>query len=210
METYNEDVDLFTTERKGDERLAVRFFKKAARDDVASTADGVMRFKEVDYIQIMVPGDRDNIIIRPAGEGDKRRFAKQYEDWQRNEKGEQLLGTPLELWGRLSLPQIEEMRYIGVRSVEQLAELNDSAMLKMPGAVEMKRKAAAFIAAQKEEAPMRKMQAELEQRDTKIEEQAQAIEQQNFNQAAMQAQINALLAAQADMSKPAAPVPGKK
>src|SRR3954463_8248890 len=110
METYNEDVDLFTTERKGDERLAVRFFKKAARDDVASAADGVMRFKEIDYIQIMVPGDRDNIIVRPAGEGDKRRFSKQYEDWKRNEAGEQMTGTPLEMWGRLSLPQIEEMR----------------------------------------------------------------------------------------------------
>src|SRR5207344_2748742 len=100
---------------KGDEKLAIRFFRKAARDDVASAADGVMRFKEVDMIQIMVPGDRDNIVVRPAGPGDIRRFGKQYDDWKRNETSEQLSGTPLEMWGRLSLAQIEEYRYIGVR-----------------------------------------------------------------------------------------------
>ena len=164
MDTFNEDVDLFTKDTKGDEKLAVRFFLKAARDDAKSQEEGRMVFKDVEYIQIMVPGDRDN-VVRPAGEGDKRRFARHYEAWKKDKASEQLIGTPLEMWGRLTLSQIEEFRYVGVRSVEQLAELNDSAMLRMPGAVDLKRKAQAFIQAAKDEAPMRHLQAELEKRE---------------------------------------------
>ena len=165
METFNEDIELFTKESKGDDRLAVRFFIKPARDAEKSDKEGRMVFRDVEYIQIMVPGDRDNILIRPAGEGDKRRFGKQYDDWKRTNREETLVGTPLDLWGRLSLSQIEEFRYIGVRTVEQLAELNDNAMLRMPGAAELKRKAQAFVQAAKDEAPMRHLQAELEKRD---------------------------------------------
>jgi hypothetical protein len=197
MDTYNEDVELFTKERKGDERLAVRFFRKAARDDVKSDAEGRMVFKDVEYIQIMVPGDRDNVIVRPAGEGDKRRFGQQYEDWKRNEGAEQMvIGTPLEMWGRLSVSQIEEFRYIGVRSVEQLAELNDGAMLKMPGAVEFKRKAQAFIQAQKDEAPMRKLQAELESRDQALAQQGQQIRDQGEALENMREQMERLILSQ--------------
>jgi len=172
METFEYDPQEFIPgdNKRGDERLAVRFFRKAIRDDAASVADGVMRFKEVEMIQIMVPGDRDNVVIRGAGEGDKRRFSKQYDEWKRNETSEQLIGTPLELWGRLSLPQIEEYRYLGVRTVEQMADLKDDVCMKLPGTLELKRKAAAFVQLQKEEAPLRKVQSELEQRDTTIAE----------------------------------------
>lgn len=171
METFEGDVEAFGLDsRKGDERLMLRFFKKAARDDAASAESGTMRFKEVEMIQIMVPGDRDNILIRPVGEGDKRRFGQQYADWQRTGQGEALSGTPLDLWGKLSLPQIEEFRYIGVRTIEQLAELNDNACMKLPGAVQLKQKAADFLKLQREEAPLRKVQEELESRDKQIAE----------------------------------------
>jgi bifunctional DNA-binding transcriptional regulator/antitoxin component of YhaV-PrlF toxin-antitoxin module len=177
METFELDPQDFTPgdNRKGDEHLAIRFFRKAARDDVASAADGTMRVKEVEMIQIMVPGDRDNIIIRPAGPGDLRRFGKQYDDWKRNESSEQLSGTPLEMWGRLTLSQVEEYRYLGVRSVEQLAALADATCLKLPGSQDLKRKAAAYLEVQKDEAPLRKVQAELEQRDQLIAEMSQRL-----------------------------------
>src|SRR5262245_17200254 len=192
---YDGDAELFTKESKGDDRLAVRFFLKPARDDVKSEAEGRMVFRDVEYIQIMVPGDRDNIIVRPAGEGDKRRFSKQYQDWKANERSEQVVGTPLELWGKLTLSQVEEFRYIGCRTVEQLAELRDDAMLRMPGAVDLKRKAQAFLQAQKDEAPMRMLQAELDKRDARdaerdvamkaLQDQLAQLTAQNERQAAL-------------------------
>jgi hypothetical protein len=74
--------------------------------------------------------------------------------------------------GRLSLGQIEEYRYIGVRTVEQLATLADNVCIKLPGSQELKRKALAFLEVQHDEAPLRKVQAELEQRDQVIAEMA--------------------------------------
>ena len=177
METFEGDPQDFTPgdNRKGDEHLAIRFFRKAARDDVASAADGVMRFKEVEMIQIMVPGDRDNIVVRPAGEGDIRRFSKQSDVWKSNDTADQMNGRPEPWWGRLTLPQIEEYRYLGVRTVEQLSALADATCLKLPGSQEQKRKAAAFLEVQKDEAPLRKVQAELEQRDQLIAEMSQRL-----------------------------------
>jgi hypothetical protein len=136
-----------------------------------------MVFKEMDYVQIMVPGDRDNIIIRPMGEGDKRRFAKHYDAWKRGE-GDNVVGTPLELWGKLNLAQVEEYRYIGVRTVEQLAVLNDAACQKMPGSFELKRQAAAFLELVAKDAPIKLVQEELAKRDNEIETLKRAIEDQ--------------------------------
>lgn len=177
LETPN--PDMFTQMGKGDERLAVRFFKKAARDDVASDREGRMVFRELEWVHIMVPGDRDHIIIRPAGEGDKRRFSKQYADFRAG-NSDQVIGTPLEMWNKLNLAQIEEFRYIGVRTVEQLSELNDIACQKYPGAYKLKEEAGKFIALLKEEAPLKKMMSELEKRDSE--------------QAAMRAQMEAMAA----------------
>lgn len=195
METYEGDVELFTKDRKGDERLAVRFFRKAVKDEPKTLAEGRGVFVEVEHIQIMVPGDRDNVIVRPAGEGDKRRFAEQYRDWRENDRAEQVVGTPLEMWGRLSLSQVEELRYIGCRTVEQLAALNDAACFRMPGAMDLKQKAQAFVAAQTEEAPLRRLQAELESRDAKLADQDERIAAQDQAMTAMRSQIERLLTA---------------
>lgn len=171
--------DMFTVgTNKGDDRLAIRFFKKAARDDVESEVQGRMVFKEAIYIQIMVPGDRDNIVIRPAGEGDKRRFAQHYQAFLQGDGKEQVIGLPLEAWGQLNLAQVEEYRYLGVRTVEQMAVLNDAACQRLPGSQELKRKAAAFIELTKEGEPMRKMEAALATRDNQIEAMAKQLEEQ--------------------------------
>jgi hypothetical protein len=161
------DTSLFLKEAAGDDRLAVRFFKKAAHDAAESEVQKRVVFREVEMIQIMVPGDRDHIIVRPAGEGDKRRFVKHYEAWKRGDEG-LAVGTPLELWGKLNLAQIEEFRYIGVRTIEQLASLQDQACQKLPGAYELKRQATTFLQTLKDEAPMKRLQELKEQQDNEI------------------------------------------
>ena len=94
------------------------------------------------------------------------------------------------MWGRLSLAQIEEYRYIGVRTIEQLSALSDSACMKLPGSLELKRKAAASLEVQKDEAPLRKVQAELEQRDQVIAEMTARLNALEGAQQAKQPQNN--------------------
>jgi hypothetical protein len=162
-------------ERAGDERLAIRFFRKAVEME---RVNGVPKFTEVDYINIMVPGDRTSAVVRPVSPGDKDRFSKQYEHYLKTQQSEMISGTPLEAWGILNLAQIEEFRYFGVRTIEQMAELRDDVCQKLMGATLLKQKAAKFVELTKEEAPLKKVQEELDKRDTQIAALTKAVEDQ--------------------------------
>lgn len=178
METADFNHEDFSKPRAGDERLAVRFFVKAKQDSEASVKEGRPIFKDVDFIQIVVPGDRNNAHVRPVAPNDKIRFQKQWEHWKATQNNDAVIGTPLEAWGILSLSQVEEFRYFGVRTIEQMASLNDSVCQKMHGAVALKQRATNFLQIMKEEAPMRRVQAELDARDKKIAELDAAIKDQ--------------------------------
>ena len=190
MEMLEYDHEGFMKPRAGDEKLAIRFFKKASQDMEQTKDQGRPIFTEVEFIQIMIPGDKGTIIVRPIGIEDQQRFGKQYDDWVRSNKDskEVLVGTPLEAWNQMSLAQIEEFRYFGVRTVEHLATLRDDVMLKMPGAVSLKKKAQEFLDAAKEAAPLSKMQAELEKRDAELDVLKNALKQQGEMIAKLQAQ----------------------
>ena len=178
MDMFESDVADFTEPRKGDEKLAIRFFTKAKQNTEESQKQGRPIFSEVDYIQIMVPGDRNNTIVRPVTPQDQDRFRRQYEHWKSSKKDEAVIGTPLEAWGVMSLAQIEEYRYYGIRTIDQLADLRDDVCQKIMGGAQLKQKAQAFLEAMKAEAPMKVMQAELATRDNEIESLKKALADQ--------------------------------
>ena len=56
----------------------------------------------------------------PASAQDKARFAKQYAAFRAGKsEDEQISGTPLREWPFLTRAQVEEFRYLGIRTVEQ-------------------------------------------------------------------------------------------
>lgn len=175
LEYNHED---FAKDRAGDEKLAIRFFRKAKQDSEESQKLGRPVFTEVDYIQIVVPGDRTSAIVRPVSPGDMARFERQYQHWQKTQQEEVLAGTPLEAWGNMSLGQIEEFRYFGVRTIDQMAALRDDVCQKIMGATQLKQKAIAFLALAKDEAPMKRVQVELDKRDLQIAALTQALKEQ--------------------------------
>lgn len=177
MDTLEYDFQVHSTPRAGDDKLAIRFFVKAKQDPDLSLKEGRPIFKEIEYITIMVPGDRNAAHTRPVRPLDLQRFAKQYEHWKQTKSNDVMLGTPIDVLG-LSLAQVEEYRYFGVRTVEQMADLRDDVCQKMMGANSLKQKAVAYLALMKEEAPMKRVTAELEARDAKISTLEQAIAEQ--------------------------------
>lgn len=166
--TLEYNYEDFSKDRAGDEKLAIRFFRKAKQDSEETAKQGRPIFMEVDYIQIMVPGDRTSTVVRPVSQSDIARFEKQYDHWKKTQEEVMLEGTPLEAWGIMSLAQIEEYRYFGVRTIDQMAVLRDDVCQKIMGGTTLKQKAAKFMQLAKDEAPMRKVQAELDKRDTQI------------------------------------------
>jgi len=134
------DHNVFKQDQAGDEKLAIRFFRKAKQDSESSIRENRPVFMEIDYIQIVVPGDRTSTIVRPVTDSDIGRFGKQYEHWKKTNQEEMLNGTPLDAWGILNLAQIEEFRYFGVRTIEHMANLRDDICQKIMEPLSLSRK----------------------------------------------------------------------
>jgi uncharacterized coiled-coil protein SlyX len=162
------DYTVHSDRMKADDKLYVRFFMDVLPDDEATKTTGIKKFRDVEMVQIMVPGDKRNITIREARDSDKVRFARHYERFQANNKEEALDGFPLSQWGLLSKAQTEELRYLGFRTVEHVANANDSVMNKYPGLRELSKRAAAWLQAQANAAPVEKLNSALAERDQTI------------------------------------------
>ncbi len=158
-----------------DSKLFVTFFKHPTEDKAQSLEQGRPIYKEIDYCRIMVPGDKDSIVVRPARLLDKQRFAKQFAAYEAGEK-EYLDGMPLKAWPMVTRGQVEELKYFGCHSVEQLADLADIHVQKFMGMGTLKEQAKAYIQQAQENAPLVQLNAAVEQKDSEIAALNEAVE----------------------------------
>ena len=159
----------------GDDKLFVVFFMHPRRDEAKSVEEGRPMFKDEEYVRIMVPGDKDSIVI-PARDMDKQRFHKQYAAFTSGE-GEFHEGTPLKAWPMVTRGQVEELKYFGVHTVEQLADLADVHVQKFMAVGVLKQQAQAYIQAAKEAAPLVQLNAAIDQKDAEIGALTQAVDE---------------------------------
>jgi len=130
---------------RGDENLLVRFYMHPAKDTVASREEGRPIFKEVPYIHIMQPGNKESIIHRKATDMDKQRFAEHFRKFEAREDQEALEGTPLVEWPGITRSQAEELKFYNVLTLEQLAAMSDTNAQNFRGVNELKRRAIAYL-----------------------------------------------------------------
>jgi hypothetical protein len=144
------DHTLFTKQHAGDEALFVVFYM-GILDNAAKTLEAGRRIvDDVEYVRIIIPGDKNTINDRPASEQDKRRFAKQYGMFKEGKKeDEQISGTRLTDWPFLTRGQCEEFKYLGIRTVEQMAQVRDDLATKIPGLQSLKQNATVWLAKSK-------------------------------------------------------------
>jgi hypothetical protein len=161
---------------RGDESLYVKFFVAPVHNKVKSLEEGRPIFEDREMIMIAVPGDKSNIIEREVRDQDKQRFARQYRAWKEQHQAEFIEGTPLDRWAQISPSQVEELKHFHVRTVEQLAAMPDSTSQKFMGIQALKAKANQYLELSQEEAPVAKLQAELEERDNRISQLEETVE----------------------------------
>jgi len=168
----------------GDDRLGVLFYNKVVEDPERTLEEGRKCFREEEWIKIMVPGDRQNVVERPVQRtgmvptDDRMRFSRQYERFKQSQAQVAHDGTPLTLWPQMPAALAEELRYINIFSVEQLAELSDTYVSKVPKGYEWKTKAAQFVLAMKDQAQVNRLQLELDKRDVEINALKDAVKDQ--------------------------------
>lgn len=155
------DMAMSNGRYQGDESLLVKFFKHPLLNQIKSEEQGRPIYEETPYIQIMQPGNKDSIVVRPASDMDKNRFAEHYRKFEAREDQDSIEGTLLEEWAAVTRSQVEELRYLNIRTVEQLATVSDSNAQNVMGINLLREKAKKFLETSEKEATAERF-AELE------------------------------------------------
>ena len=184
-----------------DARLAVQFYKKSVKQDMASDEAGRPIFKEFDFVRIMIPGDNLTEIDTYAQESHKQRFPRQWAHYQNQVANHQdVIGTPLDQWPQITRSQADELRGLKFQTVESIADCSDQQLQRIGMVAGMspfnfRLKAKAFLNLANDSAEVAQRESELQ---ALKEENAKIKAETDAKLAAMQEQMSALLAAVAE------------
>lgn len=122
----------FMGAKNPDGALAVRFYVAPLKNEWESEKAGRPIYRDVEMIEIMVPGDSTSIINQMVREDHKARFPLQWAHFMNKHGGDSReVGTPLSQWPRLSQSQVEELRGIKIYTVENVASMSDINLQKI-------------------------------------------------------------------------------
>lgn len=161
LDQLDYDYTVHEDRYKQDSRLMVRFYKDVLLDPEASKEAGHKKFRDTVFVQIVVPGDRRQIVIREARPDDIARFQEKYDKFMANNAAE-IDGYPISQWAMVTRAQAEELKYLNFHTVELLASAGEQTMGKYPGLRELTRRAQAFMQAQTDTIPIEKMQTQID------------------------------------------------
>lgn len=139
------DADFVLSHKGGKDQTIPQFFIKQKKNNFKSAQAGHDVYDQKEYVRVIIPGDRNSIPEREVREEDKARWAKHYIAFK---NGLTLApdGMPLEKWPLIDINQIEHMKHWNVRTVEDLANLNDIHLQKLGmGARDLKSKAIVWL-----------------------------------------------------------------
>lgn len=153
---------------------AVAFNMQPVPDEAA----GPGKFKEVPYVRIVIPGDRNSGVHRPYNEKkDTQRLGEVFRKWKADQ-AVPLEGTPLENWAGCSRSQVEELKHFHVRTVEQLAGMTDANAARLGlGYPELRQRAKDYVAQQDGAAPLEALRTELQAAKAELAAAQEALEE---------------------------------
>lgn len=111
----------------GDAGMVVMFYNKAVHNPQKSATEGRPIYEDAIFVKIHAPGERLNIIDRPATDDDRRRWPMQWHQFQQ-QKQQTPEGTPVDLLypEHPSIPSM--LRAYNVHTIEHLANLSGNAI----------------------------------------------------------------------------------
>lgn len=168
--------------------LIVRFFLKADRIDPASAIEpdvpgkqksqwqllgeqallaGRPIFHEREYVEIRIPGNKDEIRCRPVRNSDRLNWPREYAAFKAGAEAPET-GTPLDQIPFVTKVQVEEYGFFKIRTAEQLVGMSDQLAQRFMGHAALKARVQAFLDAAAGAAPAEKLRTELAARDAQI------------------------------------------
>lgn len=143
--------------------VGVGFCLYPLEDAGATEKAGHPVFKDVEFVKIQVPGDRDSIVFQPASGEHKRRFPIAYQRFQQQKVVAQE-GLPIEHWPMVTRAVAWTLKAAGIPTVEALAEVHDGNLEKLgTGMRDLRAKARAYLDNAKSSAAAQQLAREKQQ-----------------------------------------------
>lgn len=171
------DVEDFNSREAADKNVYVKFYIRPRENEAKSAAEGRPIYEDKEYVEIRTPGNTTNVIQRPVTDMDKKRFAAQYRAFKEGDL-EQISGTPLVEAPWITRSQVEELSYLRIRTLEQLANVGDDVCTRIPGLFKLKQRAQAMAANAEKQAPFTAMQKENEELRNSLEALQKTVKEQ--------------------------------
>lgn len=131
------------------------------KNEAKSKEAGRPIYDDVEYIQILLAGDKGSVIHRPATHQDKLNYSREYAAFKAGEDQEAASGTPLKDLPGITRGLVEEARYFKVFTVEHLAEMPEANVQNLGmGWSALRQRARDYIAAAAGLAPLEKLRGE--------------------------------------------------
>jgi hypothetical protein len=142
-----------------------QFFAEPVKLEFRSRQEGRPIFEEREFVRIIIPGDRRSMAVEPVGDEHRARWPKEYEAFKAGREAP-VEGTPLKEWpvSAMTAARAEELAFFNIKTVEQLAALNDAQLANLGmGARELRERAKLWLSvARSDAAPLERLQAENE------------------------------------------------
>ena len=123
----------------------VEFFMNSVEFKAESEKEGRPIFREIPFVRIVIPGDRNNVLECKADDYYKNRYPKAWAAFQAGQK-EGVTGTPLESWPQITRSQAKEAKFFEIHTVEQLADISDVNCQRLGmGWMELRNKAKTYL-----------------------------------------------------------------
>lgn len=145
-----------------DKNIFPMFFTKTVEDKAKTREAGRPMYKDVEYVEIRIAGDKNNLPVYKVGNQHRQRWPDQYEAFKRNQE-QPVEGTRIEEWPTISRARAMELKALRIFTVEALAEIPDTVIHRIGmGARELVAQAKAYLEAAEGTADVTAMAAEIE------------------------------------------------
>jgi hypothetical protein len=148
------------------------FFEDKVHLTFRSEQEGHPIYEMREFVRVFIPGNRGSVAVEPAGPEQIARWPKEYEAFKSGKEAP-LLGTPLTEWpnSMMTAAKAEELAYFHIKTVEQLAEVNDAQLQNLGmGARQLRETAIKFLeVARTGTAPLERLVAQTLRQQDEIE-----------------------------------------
>lgn len=146
--------------------VITRFFVRDVETDQVDPKTGLRVFRPVEYVELIIPGDKNSIVERRVNDELRQKYSAAYRHFK--ERGEALDlagdGLPLKAWPGIKSDVARGLEQINIFSVQQLASIADQ-KLSQPGFMglrELRDKARVFLEEAGKTAPLANMQKQID------------------------------------------------